>query len=499
MKPRLLTLSLLCLLFYSSAPAQTDSLKKLLAKATHDTTRCALLNQLIEQENNDGIWPTYNQELMQIAQKHLHEAGSLKNVYLKYQATGINNLGYIANMRGNYDKAIEYYEQSLAIQRQISNTQGVAAVLYNLGDMYALRGNLHQALEYLHESLKLHEQLKDETGTAYVLNDLGWYYHVQGDDPNALLYLGKARDLREKLADTRGLANTYNNLGLICLEKHKLDDAHNYFSRAFDLMQKSGDKRGEALALNSLGAIYCNRKNYKPAIDHYQQAARIQEEMQDRGGWLTSMNNIADAMLQSAHGNKGKLQEALKLATMCMEGSRTMGPNEVKTAAGSLQRIYVELGDYKKAYEYYGVYIRMRDSVINQETRKAAMKKQFQYQYEKKTAADSVKHAEAQKVKDAQLAASNASLKQERTQRYALYGGLALVLVFLFVMFNRFRVTQRQKSIIEEQKRRVDQAYESLHEKNKEVMDSIYYARRIQKALITSEKYVHRQLERLMK
>jgi len=45
----------------------------------------------------------------------------------------------------------------------------------------------------------------------------------------------------------------------------------------------------------------------------------------------------------------------------------------------------------------------------------------------------------------------------------------------------------------------VDAAYESLHEKNKEVMDSIYYARRIQRALITSEKYIANQLNKLMK
>ena len=108
-----------------------------------------------------------------------------------------------------------------------------------------------------------------------------------------------------------------------------------------------------------------------------------------------------------------------------------------------------------------------------------------------------MKHAEEQKVKNAQLAAQSASLKQEKTQRYALYGGLLLVIGFSVFVFNRFRITQRQKKIIEEQKVLVDNAYESLHEKNKEVMDSIYYARRIQRALLTSEKYIERSLNKL--
>ena len=36
-------------------------------------------------------------------------------------------------------------------------------------------------------------------------------------------------------------------------------------------------------------------------------------------------------------------------------------------------------------------------------------------------------------------------------------------------------------------------------EKQKEILDSIYYAEKIQKALITSEKYIEKTLERIHK
>ena len=58
---------------------------------------------------------------------------------------------------------------------------------------------------------------------------------------------------------------------------------------------------------------------------------------------------------------------------------------------------------------------------------------------------------------------------------------------------------EKQKQVIEEQKALVDKAYAQLQEKNKEVMDSIYYAKRIQAALITSEKYIEIAFSRLMK
>jgi len=40
-------------------------------------------------------------------------------------------------------------------------------------------------------------------------------------------------------------------------------------------------------------------------------------------------------------------------------------------------------------------------------------------------------------------------LQREKTQRYALFGGLLLLLVFGAFMYNRFKVTQKQKLIIE--------------------------------------------------
>ena len=46
---------------------------------------------------------------------------------------------------------------------------------------------------------------------------------------------------------------------------------------------------------------------------------------------------------------------------------------------------------------------------------------------------------------------------------------------------------EKEKLIIENQKREVDLAYNQLHEKNKEVMDSIHYARRIQHSVLTNE------------
>jgi hypothetical protein len=181
-----------------------------------------------------------------------------------------------------------------------------------------------------------------------------------------------------------------------------------------------------------------------------------------------------------------------------MKTAKELGfPYQIQNAANILTLIYTNQNKFKQALEMYELEIQMRDSINNTETKKASIKKQFQYHYEKKAAADSVKNTEEQKVKNAQLTAQQAQLKQEKTQRLALYGGLVLVIAFLGFVFNRFRVTQKQKVIIEQQKVLVDEAFTYLEEKNKEVMDSIHYAKRIQTALMPNEKYIEKTLNRL--
>ena len=111
------------------------------------------------------------------------------------------------------------------------------------------------------------------------------------------------------------------------------------------------------------------------------------------------------------------------------------------------------------------------------------MQKQFEYEYGQKALTDSLKIAEEKKLVAVQF-------KGEQTKRYALYGGLVLILVFSGFLFKRFKVEQGQKRMIAEQKQLVD-------EKQKEVMDSIKYAKRIQQSLMPTDKYIERNVNKL--
>ena len=75
---------------------------------------------------------------------------------------------------------------------------------------------------------------------------------------------------------------------------------------------------------------------------------------------------------------------------------------------------------------------------------------------------------------------------------------LVLVLGLAVVIFRSLRINQHKNKIITEQKHLVEKQKELVEEKQKEIIDSITYARRIQRALITSEKYIAKSLTKLI-
>jgi len=123
------------------------------------------------------------------------------------------------------------------------------------------------------------------------------------------------------------------------------------------------------------------------------------------------------------------------------------------------------------------------------------MKNQLKYEYGKKTVADSLKVLEEKKLTSAQL-------KQEKTTRFGLFGGLILVIVFSIFIFNRFRITNKQKKVIElkeietqKQNEIITEQKHLVEEKHKEITDSINYAERIQRSFLATKEHLDANLK----
>jgi serine phosphatase RsbU (regulator of sigma subunit) len=68
---------------------------------------------------------------------------------------------------------------------------------------------------------------------------------------------------------------------------------------------------------------------------------------------------------------------------------------------------------------------------------------------------------------------------------------LLFLAIFSYALYRRFQISNRQKELIQKQKREVEFQKHLVEEKNKEIFDSITYAKRIQNAILPSESYFH--------
>jgi len=495
-------------LFVFSFVAQneiTDALKNKLQLAKHDTTRCNILSRLIEEEGDDAIWPLYNNELKNICEKNLKNLSGtdpLHPYYLKRLAEAYNNIGYLEQQQGHSTKAIGHFEQSLKLREQVKDKSGIAESLNNIGVIYQNQGDLPKTLEYYHKSLKIYEEISDKAGIALCLNNIGAIYKSLNNSLKALEYFEKCLKLQEEIGDNIGLAYVLSNIGNIYSTSGNYKKALEFHFRSLKIREELNDKVGMALTLNHIGSIYHNLAGtgkdqndslLNKSLEFHSRSLKLQEEVGDKKGTAYSLNSIAKVMFQ-----KDKTNQALEYAERSLNLSKELGyPEIISYASGLLSKIHAKTGNYKAAYEMQVLFKQMADSLNNESNRKSGIQKEIQYTYAKKAAADSVKASEEKKVTQAKLSASEAKLEEEKTRRFALYGGIMLVLVFAAFMFNRFKITQKQKQIIELKEQETQKQNEVIthqkhlvEEKQKEIVDSINYAKRIQYSLLAHEEFL---------
>jgi serine phosphatase RsbU (regulator of sigma subunit)/Tfp pilus assembly protein PilF len=474
--------------------AQVDSLQQVIKTAKHDTI---IVNAWIAWDNI--VWRSdpemdfvLNQKIDSLCAKNLKKKLNKqeKAKFLKSSSFALNSFGIIYNSQGESAKAIEYYTQSLKIQEEIGYKSGIAASLNNIGIIYKSQGDYAKAIEYYTQSLKIEEEIGYKSGIASSLNNIGTIYDLQGNYAKAMDYYTQSLKTREEIGDKKGIASSLNNIGTIHDLQGNDAKAMDYYTQSLKIREEIGDKKGIASSLNNIGIIYHDQGESAKAIDYYIQSLKIEEEFGDKKGIAKCLNNIG--IIYNSQGNYAKAFEYSQQAlTIAQEIGAAL---ETKQAASSLWKINKKLGCYKESLAMYELFIATRDSMESEANQKAVIQQEYKYAYEKQAAADSVKAAEAVKVTDALLTAEKAENKQHQQQQYFLYAGLALALLFGAVIFNRFKIANKQKDIIEQQKQKVDEAYAGLEEAHKEITDSINYAERIQRSFLATDELLNENL-----
>ncbi|HEY0031456.1 MAG TPA: tetratricopeptide repeat protein [Bacteroidia bacterium] len=368
----------------------------------------------------------------------------------KWETKALNTIGASYQVRGNYIKAIEFYQQSLKIREQLHDQKSVAASLANIGSIYINIGDFNKALGYQLRSLKLAEEIGNKESEASALNNIGIVYNNLSEYEKALDYNQRSLKKYEELGDQQGIAASYANIGNTYYNMGNHSPALECQLKSMKLSREIGDKRGESTSMTAVGKSYMKQKKFALALEYLTKAQRIAIETED----LDAEKEVTFALYETYKGMR----------------------------------------NHSKALESYERHVVVKDSILKDNNQRQIDNKELEYQYEKKAAADSVRNTDERKVTQALIMAKNAQIDQDTTQRWALYGGLILLLLFGVLMYNRFRITSRQKNIIELKNKETERHKEIIEEKQKEILASISYAKRLQEAILPPQSLIKQHL-----
>ncbi|MBC7865219.1 MAG: tetratricopeptide repeat protein [Bacteroidia bacterium] len=488
---------------------KADSLLTLIKKDKPDTSKINHLNALawILKNYNTDTAALLSQQAFELAEEIIASSKGTTRIATKNgMANALGQLGTFSYFRSDYKKALEYYMQAVQLNEETKNTDSKAKHLANIGLIYQEQGNYSVALDYFLNALKTFEQSGNKSRMSTALCNIGNVYKDQADFPKALSYYFKSLKIAEETGNKQLQANGIGNIGIIYFLKGDFSPALEYFLKALKISEELGDKNKIAVALGNIGSIYKGKREHEKALDYYSRALKIREEMGAKNLVAATLGNIGSVYASIAENQKSQqakgeyykksftslstglaldneigamnsLKEDYQLMFSLYERSTVPLPDTIGGRLLNMQQMRL------RALYYYKKFISIRDTLFSDENKKQLVQKEMNFEFEKKEAA-----AKAAQMKNEEIA--KAESRKQRIIIVSVVCCLLLVIGLAGFIFRALRITRKQKILIEHQKNLVD-------EKQKEILDSIYYARRIQRALITSEKYIERNLKRL--
>ena len=450
-------------------------------------------------QNTDSLWKVYNntsqtdttrlKAIYDIAWSYIYSNPdtaitlaeqqlqlSRKTNQRKYEGIALKTIGVGYLNKDNSQKALEYLLQALKISEELNDKKGIGSCSNNIGAVYQYQSNYTKALAYYLKSLKISEELNDKKWVEACYSNIGLIYSNQHDYKNALNFHFKALQLCKALGFKQGMGTCYTNIGIVYGFKADFEKALEYQFKSLKISEEIGDKNGMGTCCINIGALYMDQSNYTKALEYDLKSLKIREETDDKQGVGTCYNTMAELYnklenykLAICYGDSS-LRIAKEIADIDME----------REVYQNLAISYNKIKKYKEAYDYHVKYMTITDSIFNADNSKQLGDLKTNFEVERKEAELKVKTEAQQAISEEE---------QKRQQIVIILISCLSVLVFIFsvFMYNRVKVTQKQKRIIEKQKQLVE-------ENQKEIIDSITYAKRLQLAILPADAEIKKYL-----
>ncbi|MHA1270835.1 MAG: CHAT domain-containing protein [Candidatus Helarchaeota archaeon] len=259
------------------------------------------------------------------------------------QSKTLREIGEIYNKQYDYEKAMEFFEESIKIGQGFERVK----TIFDISQLEIKKSEWDKAFSKLNKIYE--ESLKNDQliYAAFILATLGLLLRYRGDYPKAEEYYKKAIEINKKVNPIK-VAGNLGNLGVLALKTSDFDKALRYFRESLKLNMENKNKFGIAIGLNQIGQVYVEKAQYNEALEYFNKSLQIKRIIGDKMGESISLNAIG-----SIYNELDDFKKALQYFEKSLEIKQTIGDKYgIGRVNGNIAKIYIELKELDKAKEY---------------------------------------------------------------------------------------------------------------------------------------------------
>lgn len=179
----------------------------------------------------------------------------LPSLPLQTQSILLRAAGVFSTQLGNFDHAVDFLGQSLAIQRQVGTPKTIGLAINSVAVALQAQGKLTEAIALYEEGLAIQREAGELFGMAQTLQNMGAAALDQGENGRAQTVSLESLALFRQLGLTWGIAYASINLALALLRQGQLIEARQHIMEGLHLCREIESLDSVAECLEVLAGI----------------------------------------------------------------------------------------------------------------------------------------------------------------------------------------------------------------------------------------------------
>jgi len=368
-----------------------------------------------------------------------------------YICSGLNSMGTYYMSRGDYDKSLQLYRQSLKKAEAAGLKEEIATEQLNIGTVLTSKGERTKGLRYLLESLKYFEKKHEPQLVSRVFNNIAVNYHAWKDYDKALQYYKKTLKTYHTLHDDVGQATVLNNMGEIFKDKKEYRKALCYYQRTINIVDSTGiGEYYKAFGWIGQAETYGLMNEDSLSLEKARLAIAIFEKAHMQEGIAQS-----ELILSRVYLHRKNYRQSMLSVNRSLELAGKMENKELEQKAYQLKSmIYADRQLYPEAYEMLRLYTTVSDTLYQEEQMKELVQLRTELEITEKENEIELLQKNNQ-IKDLLI-------KRQQVQTRFLFLTVALLVVVFVIMLIYIRLRKQASDMLQEKNRRINEQHLEL-------------------------------------